>query len=180
MAEYIYTIKDRETGEILLKGLCAECCAYLGCSPSQISALATIPHEYKVKTKFSKYKVERFSEDRPQMGGKRLTDTVCVDCGAKLEQVGANRKRCDDCAKKRNRKNRAEYMRRVRQTTGRVEHPKPVKDYCEGCIFYDGEYDSNKCCNYFLDTGMRRPCPPGKGCTVKKTKKAKAERELLK
>ena len=177
MSEYIYTIKDRETGEVLLEGLCAECCAFLGCSSNQLSALAVNPYEYKAKTKYSGYKVERFCKGTPRTGGRRVTDTFCVDCGIKMEQVGANRKICDECAKKRNRKNKTEHMRRARGSKARDDNPKSEKDYCEGCIFYDGVYDSNKCCNYFLDTGMRRPCPPGKGCTVKKTK---AERDLLK
>ena len=27
-----------------------------------------------------------------------------------------------------------------------------------------------KICNYYIETGVRRPCPPGKGCTVKEKK----------
>lgn len=38
---------------------------------------------------------------------------------------------------------------------------------CRGCIHF-GLCDNWGCCNYFFDTDMIRPCPPGRGCTVKK------------
>lgn len=47
---------------------------------------------------------------------------------------------------------------------------------CEGCIHavsvakskgLNGRTYELKCCNYILDTGRKRPCPPGKDCTVK-------------
>ncbi len=42
--------------------------------------------------------------------------------------------------------------------------------YCDGCI-YRGLIggDWYRYCKYLLDKGERRPCPPGKGCTVKLT-----------
>ena len=40
-------------------------------------------------------------------------------------------------------------------------------DGCYGCYFYGGRWATTKCCNYFLITGQRRPCPPGKECTVR-------------
>lgn len=43
------------------------------------------------------------------------------------------------------------------------EHP------CKGCDYYYGVYAVNRCCNYFLDTGKRRPNPFGEGCKVKTT-----------
>jgi hypothetical protein len=42
---------------------------------------------------------------------------------------------------------------------------------CEGCIHLSHFYDDLTCCNYFITTGERRPCPPGKGCTVRETKR---------
>lgn len=41
-----------------------------------------------------------------------------------------------------------------------------AKNYCEGCI-YESKLGEYSCCNYFLATNIRRPCPPGKDCTVK-------------
>lgn len=37
---------------------------------------------------------------------------------------------------------------------------------CKGCIHH-----SCNMCNYLFNVGRRRPCPPGRGCTVKTTKK---------
>lgn len=39
---------------------------------------------------------------------------------------------------------------------------------CDGCIYFIGEY--HKCCNYIFVKGERRPCPPGKDCTVREEK----------
>lgn len=53
-----------------------------------------------------------------------------------------------------------------------IERMKP----CEGCkhasvysksIGTDGKIYDLKCCVYILDTGCKRPCPPGEGCMVK-------------
>ncbi len=41
---------------------------------------------------------------------------------------------------------------------------------CQGCYYYGGNSDAVKCCSYYLITGIRRPCPAGEGCTVKKTR----------
>lgn len=35
---------------------------------------------------------------------------------------------------------------------------------CKGCI-YVGELSGLPCCNYLLQVGKIRPCPPGEGCT---------------
>ena len=54
------------------------------------------------------------------------------------------------------------------------EHP------CEGCLHYYGCYESTKCCNYIFDMDMRRPCPAGKGCTVKREITSKKDLKLRK
>ena len=41
---------------------------------------------------------------------------------------------------------------------------------CVNCRYFQKLYDYCHCCNYFLATGERRPCPAGDGCTVKVTK----------
>lgn len=43
---------------------------------------------------------------------------------------------------------------------------------CDGCI-YMGWCGWYKCCNYIFIKGESRPCPPGKDCTVKVTRKRK-------
>lgn len=40
--------------------------------------------------------------------------------------------------------------------------------FCKGCFYYD---KTNKCCDYLIFTGIRRPCKAGEGCTVKLDKK---------
>lgn len=37
---------------------------------------------------------------------------------------------------------------------------------CATC-HYHGKCDGRICCDYLLMTGKIRPCPAGKGCTVK-------------
>lgn len=44
---------------------------------------------------------------------------------------------------------------------------------CEGCIHLCYLYDKVTCCNYILNTGKKRPCDPGKGCTVKQIRRKK-------
>ena len=41
--------------------------------------------------------------------------------------------------------------------------------YCDGCFYYrhlstDG---ASRCCHYIFVTDTKRPCDPGKDCTVK-------------
>lgn len=42
---------------------------------------------------------------------------------------------------------------------------------CLGCIYMGWVGSYLGCCNYLLMTGKRRPCPPGKECTVKHKQK---------
>lgn len=41
---------------------------------------------------------------------------------------------------------------------------------CKGCIYY-GLIGPYGCCNYIFIKDERRPCPPGKDCTVKQKRK---------
>ena len=45
--------------------------------------------------------------------------------------------------------------------------PKP----CRGCIYAGWTSSGDACCDYILIVGRRRPCPPGKECTVKRAAK---------
>lgn len=45
--------------------------------------------------------------------------------------------------------------------------------YCLNCIFYIGTNNISRCCHYYLLTDKRRPCDPGKGCTVKIRRKSR-------
>ena len=55
-----------------------------------------------------------------------------------------------------------------------------AKNYCDDCV-YGGVITGLKtrCCNYFLATGQRRPCPPGEGCTVKVGRKVNRRRKKV-
>lgn len=44
---------------------------------------------------------------------------------------------------------------------------------CQNCIFYIGTNEVSRCCHCYLLTDKRRPCDPGKGCTVKVRRKSK-------
>lgn len=44
---------------------------------------------------------------------------------------------------------------------------------CDGCRYFFGTFPYNRCCNYIFLVGSRRPCPPGKDCTVRKPEETK-------
>ena len=48
---------------------------------------------------------------------------------------------------------------------------------CKGCIYLTFLNGYVGCCNYLFQVGKRRPCPPGKDCTAKETKKRKKEKK---
>lgn len=45
--------------------------------------------------------------------------------------------------------------------------------HCKGCVYYYEYGSGTKVCEYMFQTGFRRPCPAGKGCTVRATKKGR-------
>ena len=46
--------------------------------------------------------------------------------------------------------------------------PLRIKDkHCQGCYYYRNMYDSAWYCAYIFVKDQKRPCPPGKECTVK-------------
>ena len=47
------------------------------------------------------------------------------------------------------------------------------KKYCKNCVYYTNIFGADYCCSYMLDTGKRRPCPAGVGCTEKLVRKKK-------
>jgi hypothetical protein len=47
---------------------------------------------------------------------------------------------------------------------------KVCDENCMDCIYFTGHVEITWCCNYFLMTDHRRPCPPGTGCTVKQSR----------
>lgn len=53
-----------------------------------------------------------------------------------------------------------------------------AKDNCSNC-FYRGKAGSLPCCDFFLKTGQRRPCPGGEGCTVKVPRKVNRKKAKM-
>lgn len=49
---------------------------------------------------------------------------------------------------------------------------------CKGCI-YSFVTNCGTYCQYILITEHRRPCPPGKGCTVKKVQKGAKDEQSI-
>lgn len=47
---------------------------------------------------------------------------------------------------------------------------------CKGCVYATSYAYEAYFCEYLLQTGKRRPCPPGKLCTVKVNVRTKAGR----
>lgn len=43
--------------------------------------------------------------------------------------------------------------------------------YCKGCVHYMRVGGDQKCCHYIFNKGHKRPCDPGKDCTVRETRK---------
>lgn len=56
----------------------------------------------------------------------------------------------------------------------RMTMVKTCDKYCKGCVYCQLACgDTMFCCTYYLKTSIRRPCPAGTGCTVKRVGKAK-------
>lgn len=43
--------------------------------------------------------------------------------------------------------------------------------HCDNCAYYHMFRSGGRFYGYLLDTGQKRPCPPGDGCTVKVDRK---------
>lgn len=179
MAGYIFTVKDRLTDEILCQGSAEKCADFISCSPCYIRGLARKNPNYKAETKYSGYKVERQIDGEIKRGGAHRKDIVCCDCGVLMVNASAHQKRCPDCAREYTNARKREHMRMLRGT-GLVANTKSentIRDWCEGCVYYRGDFETTKCCNYIFMEDKRRPCPPGKGCTVKMGRKRYREKK---
>lgn len=175
MAGYLYMVKDRQTGEILCQGSAKKCADFLGCPNRYIRYLIWKQPEYKAVNKYSAYKVERQVIGEVKRGGAHKRDTICCDCGVLMVNVSTSRRRCPECSRKHYLEHKREKMRMMRSGGAYASRniPKAKNHDCEGCIHFRGDFEINRCCNYYLDTGKRRPCPAGEGCTVKTTKRNK-------
>lgn len=169
MAAYIYTIKNRETGEVLRQGTKQQCAEYIGTSSEYIRMLAVQDRVYENPTKFSTYKVERHVDGERNKGGSRKKDIICLDCGLLMENASAHRKRCPECALKYTRAQNLLKIRSLRNQAEASRYIPPLDtSSCAGCFYFSGVTLGGRTCNYIFIVGKRRPCPPGKDCTVRK------------
>lgn len=174
MAEYLFTVTDRWTDEILCQGSKQKCADFLGCAESYIKVLVKKQGWPKTNTKYSQYKVERQVFGEAKRGGTRMNDVICCDCGLLMEKVSTKRKRCPECARKHKNRINAQRLREQRGSSPGIT---PIlstnSEYCKGCVYFGGI--PNGTCNYIFIKGKRRPCPPGKECTEKIERKDKNE-----
>lgn len=97
------------------------------------------------------------------------TTKTCVDCGVVMENCTVAQKRCPECLKIWTRIYRENYRERIKMVGVKPRDTQACStEYCEGCDYFFGS--CVKTCNYLFVTGHRRPCPPGKDCTVRKEK----------
>ena len=47
-----------------------------------------------------------------------------------------------------------------------------------GCEYFGGRWENVKCCDYYLITGKRRPCPAGKECIVRSERKSSRKKAM--
>lgn len=115
----------------------------------------------------------------------------CHICRQPFIARSPNAKYCPGCQKEAKRRSDAEHEKRrsakraalrngtkIKNAAPQNPAPKPrkqtptiktVDEYCIGCTYLirAGE-GSLKACYYIGAIGKRRPCPAGKGCTVRK------------
>ena len=116
------------------------------------------------------------------MSNTERVDKPCKNCGKLMIAVDPRRLFCVDCRKENVRKHNERYRDKHREEINRKAREKAKKalpvvrtvdEFCDGCIYLGGENRNDlKCCNYFLRTDKRRPCPAGKGCTVRQLRES--------
>lgn len=183
MAAYIYTVKDRQTGEVLCKGYQQECGDFIGCDPKYVWVLSEKDIQPTPWSKYGQFKVEReWDEDVANAhGGRRSKNVVCADCGILMEGVSAKRRRCPECsakyAKEYNRKRMRERRNLPPEAYDILEVDKSQMEMqrpCIGCAYFTGMSTYARTCNYIFVEDHSRGCPPGKQCTKRKERKISA------
>lgn len=151
MGVYIYTIKDRLSGEVLYAGRKAAAARYLGCSENYLYKLALRKYRTGDKSPYGRMEISRQCQEWVR----------CVDCGAEIPGANSSRVRCDACNKARKRE-RDEKRRKKKSLQEELQKG------CIGCFYFRGSIYTNRCCNYIFIEGHSRGCPPGEGCTKRK------------
>lgn len=178
---YMYTIRSRETGEVLFKGRRKECCAFLGCSASTLSVITSGKRQ-------NGELAQRYIIDHEQCAALDRKDIICEECGCLVRNVDHRKRLCPACAqrrekeqRKREQRERTNPLEKKREPTkqapaARTEEEifqdlRRMQKKCAGCIYLGGRQEL-KTCNYIFLKDRKRPCPPGDGCTVKTVRKS--------
>ena len=110
---------------------------------------------------------------------------LCKICGSPFYSEVASKLCCSpECSEENNRLHSKENKAKKRaEKAENTVSKEPVKKRentcdrsCDGCV-YKGVVagGSLRYCRYVFETGKLRPCPPGKGCTVKRSNKLTPE-----
>lgn len=166
MGRYLYTIKDRKTGEILFVGGEGDSARFLDCDPSYMSSLA---RRCTLAGKRTLYGDKEITREQVNV------DVQCQVCGVTIKNASPNRKYCSACARKVHRKRNDEGITmQCLQEDGTYidvnEKKRQMQAACRGCFYFGGENYMNATCNYLFIVGHSRGCPPGVGCIRRKEK----------
>lgn len=166
MSVYIYTIRDRESGETLFTGGEYAASRFLGCGRSHLRKLAKTERLSNKKTFYSWAHIERSKCIMPQK---------CVDCGAELPGAAGMRRRCDACNTARRLEQQKGYTNKRKAVAPKsvveiAQEQRKLQEPCDGCAYFGGEHYINRSCNYIFIEGHSRGCPPGADCTKRKEK----------
>ena len=97
---YMYTVRSRETGEILFQGRKEECCAFLGCSANTLYRIAIDKHK---NSAFA----QRYLITHEQCQALDRKDIICEECGCVVRNVDKRKRLCPACAQRREKERRA-------------------------------------------------------------------------
>ncbi len=102
----------------------------------------------------------------------KCKDKRCAICKQVFTPANGRQIYCDECVP---------YVRTYRTEAKAKMHrfeennisEYPAAEGCSGCKYWRllGGTGGGKACHYLLDNEMRRPCLPGKNCTVRVEKK---------
>lgn len=166
MGRYLYTIKDKNTGNVLFVGGEGAAARFLDCDTNYLCSLARRTAVTGKQTTYG---------DKEVMREWVETVVACQCCGIEMKNVRPNQLYCPECAKKRkNSRNSKGVEMQCLQEDGTMisvdEKQREMQKRCHGCVYFGGEKYMNASCNYLFIVGHSRGCPGGDNCTKRKTK----------
>ncbi len=107
----------------------------------------------------------------------KCKDKRCAICKQVFTPTNGRQLYCEECMPYVRTYRTEKRARIFRQADARVSGTPlssyPAAEGCNGCNYWRllGGTGGEKACHYLIDTGRRRPCLPGKNCTVRIQKK---------